>query len=151
MVFGGLPEKDALYLPGTPARNDGATIHELTVQGEAVRGFWSIHRLQRRGYLEPNQYNAYSVNRITAKKEWLGHPVRRLQRRNSQCLPITKGWNYAVRFLSPAIRILDGTWKIPGGAASELSSANILLVWASERQPSCPSMRCPKRISSQCW
>src|SRR5262249_31954882 len=30
LVFGGLPEKDAPYLPGTPARNDGATIHELT-------------------------------------------------------------------------------------------------------------------------
>ena len=25
LVWGGLPEKDALYLPVTPARNDGAT------------------------------------------------------------------------------------------------------------------------------
>ena len=39
MVFGGLLEKDALYLPVTPARNDGATIHELTVQGVPVDGF----------------------------------------------------------------------------------------------------------------
>ena len=40
LVFGGLPEKDALYLPVTPARNDGATIHELTVKDVPVDGLW---------------------------------------------------------------------------------------------------------------
>lgn len=33
MLWGGFPEKDALYLPITPARNDGSTIHKLRVAG----------------------------------------------------------------------------------------------------------------------
>ena len=68
LVWGGLPEKDALYLPVTPARNDGATIHELTVRDVPVDGFWSVTVYNAEGYLGPNPYNAYSVNNITAKK-----------------------------------------------------------------------------------
>src|ERR1700739_1451527 len=67
LVWGGLPEKDALYHPVTPARNDGATIHELTVKDVPVDGFWSVTVYNAEGYLEPNPYNAYSVNNITAK------------------------------------------------------------------------------------
>jgi hypothetical protein len=33
-----------------------------------VDGFWSITVYDAEGYLEPNQYNVYSVSRITAKK-----------------------------------------------------------------------------------
>ena len=33
MLWGGYPEKEALYLPITPPRNDGTTIHKLTVRG----------------------------------------------------------------------------------------------------------------------
>jgi hypothetical protein len=83
LVWGGLPEKDALYLPVTPARNDGATVHTLTVKDVPVDGFWSVTVYNAEGYLEPNPYNAYSVNDITAEKERgrLGrHPVRRLRR-----------------------------------------------------------------------
>jgi hypothetical protein len=65
LVWGGLPEKDALYLPVTPARNDGATIHKLAVRDVPVDGFWSITVYDTEGYLEPNRY---SVNNITAKK-----------------------------------------------------------------------------------
>jgi hypothetical protein len=32
LLWGGLPEKDALYLPVTPARNDGTTVHKLIVR-----------------------------------------------------------------------------------------------------------------------
>ena len=68
LVWGGLPEKDALYLPVTPARNDGATIHKLTVKDVPIDGFWSITVYNAEGYFEPNQFNAYSLNSITAKK-----------------------------------------------------------------------------------
>ena len=68
LLWGGLPEKDALYLPVTPARNDGVTIHKLTVKDVPVDGFWSITVYNPEGYLEPNQYNAYAVNNITANK-----------------------------------------------------------------------------------
>jgi len=68
LLWGGLPEKDALYLPVTPARNDGSTVHKLTVKHVPVDGFWSVAVYNSEGYLQPNQYNAYSVNTITAKK-----------------------------------------------------------------------------------
>ena len=31
-----------------------------------------------------------------------------------KCLPITKGWNYAVRMYEPGKAIADGRWKFPG-------------------------------------
>jgi hypothetical protein len=65
---GRLPEKDALYLPITPARNDGNTIHKLKIGDVTVDGFWSLTVYNSAGYLQPNQDNAYSVNSITAKK-----------------------------------------------------------------------------------
>src|SRR5882757_5771788 len=68
MLWGGNPEKDALYLPITPARNDGNTIYRLTVGDVPVDGFWSLTVYDSEGYLQPNQYNAYSVNSLTAKK-----------------------------------------------------------------------------------
>jgi len=68
LVWGGLPEKDALYLNVTPDNNDGAAVYKLSVQDVPVDGFWSITVYNAKGYLEPNQYNAYSVNNITAKK-----------------------------------------------------------------------------------
>ena len=39
LLWGGNPEKDGLYLPVTPARNDGTTVHELTVRDVPVDGF----------------------------------------------------------------------------------------------------------------
>jgi hypothetical protein len=42
MLWGGNPEKDALYLLITPTRNDGDTIYRLTIKDVPVDGFWSI-------------------------------------------------------------------------------------------------------------
>jgi hypothetical protein len=50
LVFGDLPEGYALHLPVASARND-ATIHELTVQGVPLDGFWSITVYNAEGYL----------------------------------------------------------------------------------------------------
>jgi hypothetical protein len=68
MLWGGLPEKDALYLNITPDNNDGAAVYKLNVQDVPVDGFWSITVYNAAGYLEPNRYNSYSLNNITAKK-----------------------------------------------------------------------------------
>jgi hypothetical protein len=68
MGWGGNPEKDAFYLPTTPAKNDGKTVHKLNVKDVPVDGFWSITVYNAEGYLEPNPYNAYSLNNITAEK-----------------------------------------------------------------------------------
>jgi len=114
LVWGGLPEKDALYLPVTPARNDGTTVHELAVKDVPVDGFWSVTIYNAEGYLEPNQYNAYSVNNITAKKGADGSVAIQFGGCDGEipnCLPIMKGWNYTVRLFRPRPEILDGTWK----------------------------------------
>src|SRR6266550_3682896 len=68
MLWGGAPEKDSLYLPITPERNDGGTIYKLIVRDVPVDGFWSITVYNSEGYIEPNAYGAYSVNNYTAIK-----------------------------------------------------------------------------------
>ena len=67
-LWGGNPEKDATYLNVTPAKNDGTTIHKLTVGNVPVDGFWSISLYNAQGYFEPNTYNAYTINNLTAQK-----------------------------------------------------------------------------------
>jgi hypothetical protein len=116
MGFGGNPEKDALYLPITPARNDGTTIHRLTVKDVPVDGFWSVTVYNAQGFLEPNPHNAYSLNNITAQKGVGGSIVVQFggcDGRIPNCLPIVKGWNYLVRLYRPRAEILSGTWKFP--------------------------------------
>jgi hypothetical protein len=116
MLWGGYPEKDALYLPITPARNDGSTIHRLRVGDVPVDGFWSLTVYNGEGYLQPNQDNVYSVNSITAKKDPDGSVEIQLggcDGKIRNCLPITPGWNYTVRLFRPRAEILDGTWSFP--------------------------------------
>ena len=116
MLWGGYPEKDALYLPITPARNDGSTIHKLRVANVPVDGFWSLTVYNSEGYLQPNPDNVYSVNSITAKKSPDGSVAIQLggcDGKIQNCLPITPGWNYTVRLFRPRAEILDGTWSFP--------------------------------------
>src|SRR5258706_7797243 len=116
MLWGGFPEKDALYLPTTPARNDGSTIHKLRVGDVPVDGFWSLTVYNRDGYLEPNQDNTYSVNGLTAKKGADGAVTIQFggcDGKIQNCLPITQGWNYTVRLFRPRAEIINGTWLFP--------------------------------------
>lgn len=116
LVWGGLPEKDGLYLPVTPDRNDGTTVHKLRVRDVPVDGFWSITVYNADGYLEPNPANAYSVNKLTAKPGADGAVTVQFggcDAKTPNCLPIMKGWNYTVRLFRPRPEILDGTWTFP--------------------------------------
>jgi hypothetical protein len=116
MLWGGNLEKDALYLPITPARNDGKTVYKLTVGDVPVDGFWSLTVYDSKGYLQPNEDNAYAVNSITAKKAPDGSTTIQLGGCDGEiqnCLPITEGWNYTVRLFKPRPEILTGTWKFP--------------------------------------
>jgi hypothetical protein len=116
MLWGGSPEKDALYLPTTPARNDGSTIHKVRVGDVPVDGFWSLTVYNREGYLQPNQDNAYSVNSLTARKGADGAVTIQFggcDGKIQNCLPITPGWNYTVRLFRPRAEIIDGTWSFP--------------------------------------
>ncbi|HLK64375.1 MAG TPA: DUF1254 domain-containing protein [Bryobacteraceae bacterium] len=116
MLWGGNPEKDALYLPITPAGNDGSTVYRLTVGTVPVDGFWSLTVYDSEGYFQPNPGSAHSVNSITVKKGQDG--LATIQFGNCSgavpnCLPITRGWNYTVRLFLPRREILDGSWAFP--------------------------------------
>jgi hypothetical protein len=114
--WGGNPERDAIYLGATPARNDGKTIHTLTVRDVPVDGFWSISVYNAEGYFEKNSADAYSVNNITARRDADGSITVRFggcDGRVPNCLPIMPGWNYTVRLYRPRAEILDGTWTFP--------------------------------------
>jgi hypothetical protein len=115
-TWGGNPEKDALYLTAVPPRNDGTTVHRLTVGRVPVDGFWSISLYNARGYFEPNPQNAYSINNLNARRGSDGTAQVQFGGCDGgvpNCLPIMPGWNYAVRLYRPRAEILQGRWQFP--------------------------------------
>ena len=115
--WGGAPEKDALYIATTPAKNDGTTIHTLTVPANVpVDGFWSISLYNAEGYFQKNEFDAYSLNNITSQKNPDGTVTVQFggcDGRIPNCLPIMNGWNYTVRLYRAHPNVLDGSWKFP--------------------------------------
>ena len=115
-LWGGNPEKEAIYLNVTPTRNDGQTAYRLTAKDVPVDGFWSITVYNAKGYIEPNEANAYSLNNITAQKNTDGSVSVQFGGRDGGAangLPIMPGWNYTVRLYRPRAEIFDGRWKFP--------------------------------------
>jgi len=115
-LWGGNPEKDAMYLNVTPTKNDGTTVYRLNVRDVPVDGFWSISVYNAKGYYQPNELNAYSINNITARKSEDGSITIQFNGCDGtipNCLPIMKGWNYMVRLYRPRAGILNGTWTFP--------------------------------------
>lgn len=120
MGWAGNPDKDAVYLIGTPAENDGEVTHEIVVKDVPVDGFWSVSVYDEKGYFRQNEYHAYSLNNITAKASEDGSI--RIQfggcdGNSRNCLPIMKGWNYIVRLYRPRAEVLDGSWRFPQATA----------------------------------
>ncbi|OBK90925.1 carboxylesterase [Mycolicibacter sinensis] len=125
-AWGGNPEKDALYLNVTPARNDGNTVHRLTVENVPVKAFWSVSVYNKNGYFTENPQQAYSVNDITAVKAQDGSVTVQFGGCSPNvinCLPITPGWNYLVRLYQPRQEILSGKWVFP--AAQPVETAGV--------------------------
>ncbi len=115
-AWGGIPEKDALYLNVTPARNDGRTVHRLTVKDVPVDGFWSISVYDSDGRFAPNSLKAYSVNRVTAKPAPDGSVSIQFggcDGKVANCLPTPPDWSYMVRVYRPRPEILTGAWTFP--------------------------------------
>lgn len=116
IAWGGLPEQEALYLIVKPRHNDGKTAYRLDVPKVPVKGFWSISVYNAAGYFEPNAQGAYTINSLTAQPGPDGAVSVRFGDCGvgvPNCLPITQGWNYMVRFYLPQKPILDGSWKFP--------------------------------------
>jgi hypothetical protein len=124
-AWGGNPDKDALYLSVTPARNDGSTIYKLNVGTVPVDGFWSVSVYNAQGYYEKNPYNAYTLNNLTAQKGADGSITVQFggcDGRVANCLPIVKGWNYMVRLYRSRPEILEGRWTFPEAQPVESGS-----------------------------
>jgi hypothetical protein len=110
------PDKDAIYLNITPAKNDGTTIYKLHVKDVPVDGFWSVSVYNAQGYFVQNPLNGYTLNNITAKKDGDGSVTIQFggcDGKLPNCLPVMPGWNYMVRLYRPRPEILNGNWKFP--------------------------------------
>jgi hypothetical protein len=115
-AWGGNPERDALYLTVTPAKNDGTTIYKLAIKDVPVAGFWSVSRYNEQGYFVKNEYDAYTINNVTGMKGPDGSITIQFggcDGKLPNCLPVEKGWNYMVRLYRPRAEILNGTWTFP--------------------------------------
>ncbi len=113
--YGGNPETEAIYLNVFPEKNDGNTAYVLNVPEVPVDGFWSVTVYNAEGYFRKNDANTYSFNNITAKKGSDGTVTIHFggDAKQSNYLPIVKGWNYTVRMYRPQESVLDGSWKFP--------------------------------------
>jgi hypothetical protein len=114
-AWGGLPDKDAVYVNVQPDLPVGK--YELTVKDVPVEGFWSISLYDAKGYFQKNDLDAYSLNDLTAKPNRDGSYTIRFGGCGEgveNCLPIMDGWNYAVRMYEPSKAIVEGTWTFPG-------------------------------------
>jgi hypothetical protein len=115
-AWGANPPNDATYLNVVPPKNDGKTVYRLTVKDVPIDGFWSVSLYNAQGYYEQNEYDAYTINNITGKKNADGSVVIQFggcDGKIPNCLPIMKGWNYMVRLYRPRAEILNGKWKFP--------------------------------------
>jgi hypothetical protein len=115
--WGGNAPEDALYLTVVPPKNDGKTVHRLTVTNDVpVDGFWSISVYGADGYFHKNDQNAYSINNLTAQKAADGSVTIQFggcDGKTANCLPVTAGWNYWVRLYRPRKEVLEGTYRFP--------------------------------------
>jgi hypothetical protein len=113
--WGGLPQKNAFYEISSVTRNDG-TPHSVTVTDVPIDAFWSVTVYNADGYIEENPLGVYSFNNVTAKPNDDGSITIHFGGCDDgrvNCLPVSEGWNYAVRMYEPRPEILDGSWTFP--------------------------------------
>ena len=114
--WGGLPRRAAMYTMDSVAKNDGQSPHAITVKDVPVNAFWSITVYNADGYLEANDRGVNSYNNFSAQPNADGSYTIHFggcEDGRGNCIPITPGWNYAVRMYEPGEEILDGSWTFP--------------------------------------
>ena len=112
--WGGLPQSAAMYVIDSVDKNDGQTPHAVTVKDVPVDAFWSITVYNADGYLEANERGVNSYKNISAQPNEDGSFTIHFggcEDGRVNCIPITPGWNYAIRMYEPRAEILDGTWR----------------------------------------
>lgn len=115
VAWGGMPESVTLFLFRVPERNDGETPYTLTVEDVPVDGFWSISVYNSSKYFEENEYDAYSINDVTAERDDDGSVTIHFGGDPDQpnFIYTPEGWNYTVRLYGPREPILDGSYQFP--------------------------------------
>jgi len=114
--WGGLPRTAAMYVSNSVANNDGKTLYAVTVKEVPVNAFWSVTVYNAEGYLEANKLSVNSYNNSSVKKNKDGSTTIHFggcEDGRVNCIPISKGWNYAVRMYEPKKELLDGSWTFP--------------------------------------
>jgi len=113
--WGGLPAKDSTYTGGFPDKNDGKTAYTMTIRDVPVDAFWSVTVYNDKGMFTVNEYDSYSFNSVTARRDEDGSVTLRFGGDPAQpnYLHIVSGWSYVVRMYQPRKEILDGSWTFP--------------------------------------
>ena len=114
--WAGQPAATASAIIDSVKANDGDTPYAVTVRDVPVDAFWSVTVYNADGYLEPNPLGRNSFNNVSAKPNEDGSYTLHFGGCDDgrvNCIPITPGWNYAVRMYEPRQEILDGSWTFP--------------------------------------
>lgn len=114
--WGGLPRTAASYIVDSVSENDGETPYAVTVKDVPVDAFWSMTVYNADGYLEPNELGVNSYNNVSAKPNDDGSYTLHFgacEDSRVNCIPVSPGWNYSIRFYEPGDAILDGSWTFP--------------------------------------
>jgi len=112
--WGGLPEDEAFYAVVSTPRPSGR--YRMTLGDVPVDAFWSITIYNRDGFLEPNDFDACSLNSVTAVPGDDGSVTIDLAPtpgNHPNHLYVMDGWNYTIRLYRPRAEVLDGRWTVP--------------------------------------
>ncbi|WP_423746977.1 DUF1214 domain-containing protein (plasmid) [Haladaptatus sp. SPP-AMP-3] len=106
---------EALFLQRIPSQNDGETSYTLTVKNVPVDAFCSVTVYNRDLFLEENEFDAYTVNNVTAERADDGSVTIHFGGDPDQpnFLYTPEGWHYMVRLYQPREPIINGSYQFP--------------------------------------